>query len=137
MKASCGCCDLLLYSICRQNAAKEKTYCLSVHFVFQSMYSPQRKLSSFLEHNRGTIVHDGPGLNLERQCFVANCKTSHLSAIMFAFRLVRSLVSEMDHRVVVCSLKEVCSFRVNMLAYSTDSCHPGISSLKAPLQCLL
>ncbi len=131
MKASCSCCDLLLYSICRQNTAKEKSYCLSAHFFFQSMYSPQRKLSSFLEHNRGINGHDSRGLNLQRKCFATDCKTSHLSAIMFVFILLWSLVSEMDHGVVVCSLEEVCSFLVNMLPCSRDSCHPDISSLKA------
>lgn len=73
MKASCSCRDLLLYSICRQNAAEEKSNCLSARFVFQSMYSPQRKLSPFLERNRGTNVDDSRGLNLERRCFVADC----------------------------------------------------------------
>lgn len=140
MKASCSCCDLLLYSLCRQNTAKERSYCLSAHsssFFFQSMYSPQRKLSSFLEHNGGTNA-DSRGLNLERKCFVTDCKASHLSEIMFVFILLWSLVSEMDHGVVVCSLEEVCSFLVNMLPCSRNSCHPGISSLKAsPAVCLL
>lgn len=103
---------------------------------FQSMYSPQRKLSSFLEHNGGTNVHDSRGLNLERKCFVTDCKASHLSEIMFVFILLWSLVSEMDHGVVVCSLEEVCSFLVNMLPCSRNSCHPGISSLKASPQCV-
>lgn len=54
--------------------SKRKSYCLSAHFFFQCMCSPQRKLSSFLERNRGTNVHDSRGLNLERKCFVTECK---------------------------------------------------------------
>lgn len=115
---------------------RRKLLFISAFLFFQSLYFPQRKLSSFLEHNRGTNVHDSRGLNLERKCFVTDCKTSHLSEIMFVFILLWSLVSEMDHGVVVCSLEEVCSFLVNMLPCSRDSCHPSISSLKASLQCV-
>lgn len=81
-------------------------------------------------------MHDSRGLNLELKCFVTDCKTSHLSAIMFVFTLQWSLVSEMDHGVVVCSLEEVCSFLVNRLPCSRDSCHLGISSLSASPQCV-
>lgn len=110
---------------------KEKAIVYQRIFSIRAWHSPQRKLSSFLEHNWGANMHDGWGLNLERKCFVTDSKTSRLSAIMFIFILLWSLVSEMDHRVVVCSLEEVCSFLVNMLLCSWDSCHPDISSLKA------
>lgn len=63
-------------------------------------------------------MRDSRGLNLERQCFVTGCKASRLSEMMFVFILSRSLVSEMDHGVVVSSLEEVCSFLVNMLPCS-------------------
>lgn len=120
MKASCSCCDLLLCGLCRQNTAQERSHCLSAQlfYFFPSMKSPQRKLSSFWEHNGGANVRDSRGLNLERQCFVTGCKASHLSEMMFVFILSRSLVSEMDHGVVVSSLEEVCSFLVNMLPCS-------------------
>lgn len=141
MKASCSCCDLLLYSLCRQNTAKERSYCLSARFFFfcarsEHVFPTKKIVILFLEHNGGTNVHDSRGLNLERKCFVTDCKASHLSGIMFVFILLWSLVSEMDHGVVVCSLEEVCSFLVNMLPCSRNSCHPGISSLQASPQCV-
>ena len=76
------------------------------------MYPPQRKLSSFSQHNRGTSARDCRGLNLEGKRFVTDCKKKrgHLSGIVSVVMLPRSLVSEMDHGAVVCSLAEVCSF---------------------------
>lgn len=79
-------------------------------------------------------MHDGRGLNLQLNCFVTDCKTNRLSAVMFAFILPWSLVSEMDHGVVFCLSDEDCSFLVNMPPCSRGSCHPDISSLRASLQ---
>lgn len=115
MKASCSCCDLLLYSICRQNTAEGKDHCLSVHFGFQNTYSPQRKLLSFPEQNGGMNVYDDEVLTW-RNVFIASRKSSRASAILFISVRLWSSLSEMDRGVVVCSLAQVCSFLVNIAA---------------------
>lgn len=127
MKASCGCRDPLLYSMRRQNTAKERSHCLRAPLLFLS----KKIVVPAWGHNGGANVRDSRGLNLQGKCFVTERNASHPSEIMFVFILLWSLVSEMDHGVVVCSLEEVCSSLVNMLPCSRDSCHPDISSLDA------
>lgn len=124
----------VLYMQTKQSKRKMLLF-ISTFFPLELVF-PTKKIVIFLEHNRGTNAHDSRGLNLERKCFVTDCKTSHLSEIMFVFILLWSLVSEMDHGVVARSLEEVCSFLVNMLPWSRDSCHPDISSLRESPHCV-